>query len=145
MEAPIKLCQYSESYGARITWCCANPNKGVGSARNELCGIAQGELIAFLDSDDLWHPQYLETQLGLFAKISKCSRIFYWAQRYSRVLQLRVGQRRLGVSIQCRGDRTSRFLQTIQCGTWPLQYELLLCSEGNPKKNWKRALQRGHD
>lgn len=64
-----------ESYGARIT-VLRQPNKGVGSARNELCGIAQGELIAFLDSDDLWHPQYLETQLGLFAKYPNAAGFF---------------------------------------------------------------------
>ncbi|HEY8158403.1 MAG TPA: glycosyltransferase family A protein [Methylobacter sp.] len=42
-------------------------NKGVASARNKLCELAQGELIAFLDHDDIWHPSYLETQLRLFA------------------------------------------------------------------------------
>lgn len=41
-------------------------NSGVASARNTLCHFAKGDLIAFLDSDDLWHPSYLETQSGLF-------------------------------------------------------------------------------
>jgi hypothetical protein len=54
-----------ESYGSRITsfW---QPNGGVVSARNALCKLAKGEFIAFLDSDDLWHPKYLEMQLRLF-------------------------------------------------------------------------------
>jgi glycosyltransferase involved in cell wall biosynthesis len=37
-------------------------NHGVAHARNFLCGRAAGELIAFLDADDIWHPQYLDTQ-----------------------------------------------------------------------------------
>ncbi len=37
-------------------------NRGVASARNVLCERANGDLIAFLDHDDIWHPAYLEVQ-----------------------------------------------------------------------------------
>lgn len=41
------------------------PNGGVSHARNYGIEKAQYEYIAFLDADDLWLPDYLETQKGM--------------------------------------------------------------------------------
>ncbi len=43
----------------------SQPNAGPGAARNSGLRQAQGELIAFLDGDDEWHPNYLEESVAL--------------------------------------------------------------------------------
>ena len=51
-------------YTSRLT-VFRQPNGGVGSALNALCSRAQGDVVAVLGSDDIWHPMYLEIQHNL--------------------------------------------------------------------------------
>lgn len=48
-------------------------NAGVSVARNRGVEAAKGDLIAFLDADDEWKPEYLATQYHLFQKYPECS------------------------------------------------------------------------
>lgn len=54
------------SYGKRIR-IIRQENRGVSAARNRGIAAAEGELIAFLDSDDLWLPGKLKSQAAFFA------------------------------------------------------------------------------
>lgn len=56
-----------ESYKHHIT-IFRQSNQGVARARNYLCKKAKGNVIAFLDADDIWHPNYLKTQCDLLTK-----------------------------------------------------------------------------
>ena len=55
------------SYGDRIRW-TAQENAGPSAARNRGIGMAEGEIIAFQDSDDLWHPTKIARQVSLLQK-----------------------------------------------------------------------------
>lgn len=48
-------------------------NAGVSAARNRGIEEAKGDLIAFLDADDEWKPEYLATQYHLSQKYPECS------------------------------------------------------------------------
>lgn len=52
-------------YGERIR-VLSQQNQGVAAARNAGIGAANGEYLAFLDSDDAWYPRKLELQMLRF-------------------------------------------------------------------------------
>ena len=58
-ETPAVLAAYA---GKIIS--VVQENRGVASARNLALARASGELIAYLDADDMWYPQKLERQVA---------------------------------------------------------------------------------
>ena len=53
------FCAHDE----RIHFFVKPKHSGIADTRNQCLKMAQGRYLAFLDSDDLWHPEKLENQL----------------------------------------------------------------------------------
>jgi glycosyltransferase involved in cell wall biosynthesis len=55
--------EVAKSYGRRITY-VRQTNRGYWAAKNLGLSAAHGDFIAFLDVDDLWHPEKLARQIA---------------------------------------------------------------------------------
>ncbi|MCM3617923.1 glycosyltransferase family 2 protein [Sutcliffiella horikoshii] len=58
---------FTEKYSDQIIY-KYQENRGAAAARNVGIEICTGEYVAFLDADDLWYPDKLETQIYLMKK-----------------------------------------------------------------------------
>jgi len=64
-ETPAVIDRLKAEFGERLR-SVRQTNRGEAGARNAGVRAAKGDLIAFLDSDDVWFPEKLERQLVLF-------------------------------------------------------------------------------
>ncbi|MBU6301079.1 MAG: glycosyltransferase family 2 protein [Verrucomicrobia bacterium] len=53
-------------------------NQGPSTARNTGIAASQGEYIAFLDSDDLWHPSKLTKQIEILDADPRAAMVYCW-------------------------------------------------------------------
>lgn len=58
----------TRNFGSRIYLLRMPSRRGVGAARNAGVRLASGELLAFLDSDDLWLPGKLDAELRVLGQ-----------------------------------------------------------------------------
>jgi glycosyltransferase involved in cell wall biosynthesis len=78
-------------YKDRIVYNFQN-NQGVSAARNRGIRMARGPWIAFLDSDDLWLPEKLESQIRFFSQYPEaliCQTEEIWIRHGRRVNPLK--------------------------------------------------------
>lgn len=58
--------EVAEAFGERCLVLRGASNEGPAAARNRAITASSGELLAFLDADDLWLPSYLERMVELY-------------------------------------------------------------------------------
>jgi glycosyltransferase involved in cell wall biosynthesis len=61
-------------YHPRVSCVRSARNLGIGGARNLALTRARGELVALLDADDLWLPEYLERQVARYETAAAAGR-----------------------------------------------------------------------
>ncbi|WP_170866165.1 glycosyltransferase family A protein [Pontibacter flavimaris] len=97
--------QYAAEYPARISYHDhgEHVNKGLSASRNLGLSLAKGELVAFLDADDVWLPNYLELQVNLLRQKNVpviCEATKYWynwnaREKENQVVYIGAGQDQL--------------------------------------------------
>jgi glycosyltransferase involved in cell wall biosynthesis len=63
-------------------------NQGLSGARNTGISHAQGDYVALLDADDLWHPTKLEKQVKLLDRFPGAGLVYTWTALMSESGQL---------------------------------------------------------
>lgn len=87
--------EVAASFGERVK-VIEQENQGVCAARNNGAKIAGGDVLAFLDSDDVWRPEKLEKQIAAFEQdgevgLASCG-IRYFNPRNETIVEYNEGK-----------------------------------------------------
>ena len=84
VEIVNKLAEQDE----KIHFVVKTAHSGIADTRNQCIQMAQGRFLAFLDADDIWHPEKIETQLQFMMdhKVGFTYTTYDWIDEESRTL-----------------------------------------------------------
>ncbi|MBE9228370.1 glycosyltransferase [Phormidium sp. LEGE 05292] len=105
------------------------PNSGVAESRNRGISQARGEFISFIDADDLWTPDKLETQLKALQENPQAAVAYSWTKCIDESGEMS----RRGSHISDAGDVYAKLLliDFIENGSNPLIRRQALNEVGN--------------
>ena len=111
----------------RIRYCCLEKNRGAAGARNYGVSQARYDMIAFLDSDDIWHSDKIEKQVELKKKNADLRLIYTaYARIYDSSEEIYPD---LSGNIRLDGDMLSQILCENTAGTGTILMEKSLFDE----------------
>lgn len=68
-----------QSFGSRVR-CISQANGGPSAARNTGILGSSGQILAFLDADDMWMPDFLKMQMAMLARRPEVGGSYSWAR-----------------------------------------------------------------
>src|SRR5437016_1531203 len=80
-DTPAVCRELAEQYPEVVRW-TSQTNAGPGRARETGRGLARGEFIQYLDSDDLLGPRKFECQVAALRKRPDCGVAYCWTRYY---------------------------------------------------------------
>lgn len=101
-----------QNYGAAVRF-VSQANAGAASARNRGIRLATGDLVAFLDSDDLYLPGKLQEQVQYFNQQPETVLVYCWFTIFDES-----GRKRLGRRCHLTGNIAAKLL--AKCMQGPL-------------------------
>ena len=62
-DGTVEIVKNLAEQDEKIRFVVKTQHSGIADTRNQCISMAQGRFLAFLDADDIWHPEKMETQL----------------------------------------------------------------------------------
>lgn len=81
-DGTAQWCQKLASQHPRVHSLLLEQNSGVSHARNRGLGVAKGEYIMYLDSDNRWDTRYVAAKIGAFQQLPEAEALYSGLYRY---------------------------------------------------------------